>query len=604
MAAVLEYIYEKIEAELLYKNGVIGDTWQKVAKEMEIEAATSKRCKQRCYHLSLSIDPRDKNFVSDQDFIDIALKYAEILGMRDNQFVIIKHNDVEHPHVHIAFNRVKDGKAARVSHDYWKLVDLDREVEKEYGLIIAPYEDRVRLKGQYQNIYSKELEPDKILRGNERCQKRQPEEYIPSFAKGKSQERLHQQAEYIKQVEDELKEWKEREKLSRGEDRGASFVLGRAFKNPYQSKQNLFDAVRHYGADVAMEMFYKNPEQFGELSGKKTILGNNKERRQALRELESNKEEIYKLLQAVEQERYIKSQVKSLNEIFNRHKPWHQKQEYQHKRSIAREKISRWKHYNRQAATAMTQFKQRSTRNNAEFLGKALKARNGAAQDVRGDAFAYKIAKDYGVSDQIDKQLDQFELNNDGFLASATYRIFRQDVINLCQRIDQIKEKEDRVPESIWRELREVSHKRDEAAAKMLGNRDQASNFIEITKRLEKQAKQAFVEPDQRKPHFVNQEFKKDLLLSRWKDLHNKTQKVSNDVVKLPGNMSELNRELKKVKLQRDEMAAKILKDPACAEKIKEIGLLNILQFQQQAYEKETEKAKAQELGLDIGMGR
>lgn len=136
--ATLGYLMGKDNAVILDSGNLWGNTLDQQTREMIIAASESKRAKKPVYHLSLSISPEDRGKLNDEKFRDIAGEYLEKLGLKDNQYIVVKHNDTDHEHIHIVVNRVRDGKAANLGNDYKKLVDFDREIEQKYGLIIAP----------------------------------------------------------------------------------------------------------------------------------------------------------------------------------------------------------------------------------------------------------------------------------------------------------------------------------------------------------------------------------------------------------------------------------------------------------------------------------
>ncbi len=69
--------------------------------------------------------------------VEIAKKYLERIGMINTQYVVAKHTDTEHPHMHVIANRVNnDGKSVA---EGWIGLQLPKkapaqELTKEYGL--------------------------------------------------------------------------------------------------------------------------------------------------------------------------------------------------------------------------------------------------------------------------------------------------------------------------------------------------------------------------------------------------------------------------------------------------------------------------------------
>lgn len=137
--ATMTYLLTKEGAVMLDQGGLTENTSlaQKI-RELTLTALESRRAKKPVYHLSLAVSPDDRGKLTDEDFKVIARDYLKTLSLQDNQFVLVKHTDTEHEHVHLVVNRIKNGKAVSMSNDHYKLTEFDRKIEQQYGLVIAP----------------------------------------------------------------------------------------------------------------------------------------------------------------------------------------------------------------------------------------------------------------------------------------------------------------------------------------------------------------------------------------------------------------------------------------------------------------------------------
>ena len=105
-------------------------------------------------HVSLSAAPGEK--LTDEQWSDIGKRYLDGMGLEQNQFVITRHTDTEHEHVHILANRIRfDGSVTSDSQDYRRQETLMREIEHDYGLErVAPSieaERRAPTKGEIES---------------------------------------------------------------------------------------------------------------------------------------------------------------------------------------------------------------------------------------------------------------------------------------------------------------------------------------------------------------------------------------------------------------------------------------------------------------------
>ena len=91
------------------------------------------------FHASLSSPPTDRK-LSDSQWADVAERFINEMGFGQSAYIAIKHNDTEHPHIHILASRV-DAEARTVSdaNDYQRAETIMRSIEKDYGLFaVAP----------------------------------------------------------------------------------------------------------------------------------------------------------------------------------------------------------------------------------------------------------------------------------------------------------------------------------------------------------------------------------------------------------------------------------------------------------------------------------
>jgi hypothetical protein len=105
-------------------------------------------------HVSLSAAPGEH--LSDDQWRAIGQRYLHGMGLDHNQYLITRHNDTEHEHIHLLANRIRlDGFVTSDSHDYRRQEVLMREIERDLGLqpvqpsIVA--ERRAATKGELEH---------------------------------------------------------------------------------------------------------------------------------------------------------------------------------------------------------------------------------------------------------------------------------------------------------------------------------------------------------------------------------------------------------------------------------------------------------------------
>lgn len=84
-------------------------------------------------HVSLNLPYGDN--LSDKDFSGLGSDYLAGMGFDDNQYIMYRHYDQKHHHIHIIANRVKcSGKVTSDAKDLYRSKKLLRNLEKKYGL--------------------------------------------------------------------------------------------------------------------------------------------------------------------------------------------------------------------------------------------------------------------------------------------------------------------------------------------------------------------------------------------------------------------------------------------------------------------------------------
>lgn len=102
---------------------------------LERLAARNSRAKTNCIHISLNFEPTEK--LSDEKMVRIAESYMQGIGLGAQPFLVYRHTDAGHPHLHIVSTNIQpDGQ--RISlHNIGKEKSepVRKAMEKKFGLI-------------------------------------------------------------------------------------------------------------------------------------------------------------------------------------------------------------------------------------------------------------------------------------------------------------------------------------------------------------------------------------------------------------------------------------------------------------------------------------
>lgn len=99
----LEYDLGKEQGRLIDTN-MEGQTPRALAREFGEIRKLRPTLGKAVLHVSLSAAPGEH--LSDATWVDIGQRYLAGMGLQANQYVITRHEDTEHEHIHLAVNRI------------------------------------------------------------------------------------------------------------------------------------------------------------------------------------------------------------------------------------------------------------------------------------------------------------------------------------------------------------------------------------------------------------------------------------------------------------------------------------------------------------------
>lgn len=140
----LNYNEQKVQqgkAEILAESGFANDveklTFYDKLNHFERYTSLNERATTNTMHVSLNFDPSEN--LSNEKMIDIAAAYMEKIGFANQPYLVYRHYDSGHPHLHIVSTNIrKDGK--RISmHNLGRNESekARKQIEKEFGLVKA-----------------------------------------------------------------------------------------------------------------------------------------------------------------------------------------------------------------------------------------------------------------------------------------------------------------------------------------------------------------------------------------------------------------------------------------------------------------------------------
>ena len=143
---VVDYILDKDKnAQVIAFDGLFMENKNTIAMSFNVQWQMNSKVSKPVGHIALSFSKEDEPRLTNRVMVDIAFDYMERMGIRDTQSFIARHFDKEHPHVHIAFNRIdNNGNTISDRNERLSSTRICKELTKKYGLHMANGKENVK----------------------------------------------------------------------------------------------------------------------------------------------------------------------------------------------------------------------------------------------------------------------------------------------------------------------------------------------------------------------------------------------------------------------------------------------------------------------------
>ena len=142
---VINYVLDKNKAEFLCSNGVRLKDKESIIQSFITQSKANPNIKKPVAHISLDFSVQDKELLTNKAMIGIAMEYLNKMGYKNTQFLIVRHKDTDHPHIHLVINRIdNDGKRISDKNEKFRSTKVCMELTKKYGLYIASGKENVK----------------------------------------------------------------------------------------------------------------------------------------------------------------------------------------------------------------------------------------------------------------------------------------------------------------------------------------------------------------------------------------------------------------------------------------------------------------------------
>ena len=144
---VVSYILnDEKGTQIIDSDGLFLENNDTIAQGFIGQAQMNPKVTKAVGHIALSFSKEDAPRLNNAVMAQIAREYMERMGIKDTQYIIGRHFDKEHPHVHIAFNRIdNNGKTISDRNDRFRSERICKELTKKYRLHFANGKEQVKM---------------------------------------------------------------------------------------------------------------------------------------------------------------------------------------------------------------------------------------------------------------------------------------------------------------------------------------------------------------------------------------------------------------------------------------------------------------------------
>jgi hypothetical protein len=132
-------------AELLEAEGVLAGTTEEIIRGFAMQRSGRKEIKQPVGHIPILFAPEDRERMTDDFMVQLAKEYMAEMGIKNTQYIIVRHHNSDNEHLHIVYNRIdNDLKLISVNYDYKRNIKVCKKLKDKHNLTYGEGKDRVK----------------------------------------------------------------------------------------------------------------------------------------------------------------------------------------------------------------------------------------------------------------------------------------------------------------------------------------------------------------------------------------------------------------------------------------------------------------------------
>ncbi|MCL2561846.1 MAG: relaxase/mobilization nuclease domain-containing protein [Rikenellaceae bacterium] len=131
-------------SQILEAEGVLTEDTASIIRDFAIQRSGRPEIKHPVGHIPIAFSPDDSPKLTDGFMRQLAYEYMEEMGIRNTQFIIVRHHDTGNPHLHIVYNRIDNNlKVISVNNDYKRNIKACKKLKDKHGLTYGKGKEKV-----------------------------------------------------------------------------------------------------------------------------------------------------------------------------------------------------------------------------------------------------------------------------------------------------------------------------------------------------------------------------------------------------------------------------------------------------------------------------
>lgn len=143
----IRYVIGKDNAQIIASDGVLLGNNKEMIDSFNYQCLLNPKIKQPLGHIALSFKPEDTPRLTDEFMAKIVLEYMALMGIKNTQFILVRHHNTDNPHCHLVYNRIDyNGKVISSQNDFKRNEIATKRLKDKYGLTYAEDKSKTNVK--------------------------------------------------------------------------------------------------------------------------------------------------------------------------------------------------------------------------------------------------------------------------------------------------------------------------------------------------------------------------------------------------------------------------------------------------------------------------